>query len=325
MMDSTRQSVDMQRPVVICGVGRSGTSLLQSMLNAHPALCFPPETHFFRRYVADERTRRRFERLGPAALQAALEADAEFARCKLDPRALLQPETGRGLNTARVFVRLLRSVAQRADKSRIGDKDPRSLDHLDSWKREFPAARVVHVIRDPRDVLLSRTKAAWSADRPWWAHIMICKEQLRRGRIVGQRAFGEAYLEVRYERLIADPDSALRRICEHIHLPFDRRMLEFGESAKELVADRELDWKRETLGPLLSNNTEKWRAGLTPFQVRLTERVARESFRDLGYEADDEAGDLRLQEHLALACAPILRFGASAAFQLRRAIGGISA
>ena len=52
-----RLRVDLERPVLVCGIGRSGTSLLQSMLNAHHDLCFPPETHFFRRFVAEHRTR----------------------------------------------------------------------------------------------------------------------------------------------------------------------------------------------------------------------------------------------------------------------------
>ena len=78
------RAVDVERPVVICGVGRSGTSLLQSMLNAHPELCFPPETHVFRRYVANAAARRRYESLGPLALQAALQADADFARAGIE-------------------------------------------------------------------------------------------------------------------------------------------------------------------------------------------------------------------------------------------------
>jgi hypothetical protein len=321
-MNTTANAVvDLERPIVICGVGRSGTSLLQSMLNAHPDLCFPPETHFFRRYIAAPSTRRRLELLGSQALQAALDIDEDFGRVDIAADDLLKPESGRGLDLSRVFRRMLRLTAQRAGKSRVGDKDPRSLDHLAAWKREFPNARVVHVIRDPRDVLLSRTKAAWSAGRPWWAHVMICKEQLRRGRALGRSVFGEAYLEVRYEHLIADADAVLRRICEHVDLPFDSCMLEFGDSAKQLVDVREMEWKKETLGPLLTNNMEKWRTGLTAFQVRMTERVARECFRELGYVEDQSRPPLRYSEQLALACAPLLRLGATAAFDLRRALG----
>lgn len=39
-------SAPLVEPILICGVGRSGTSLLQSMLDAHPAAAFAPETCF---------------------------------------------------------------------------------------------------------------------------------------------------------------------------------------------------------------------------------------------------------------------------------------
>ena len=39
-------------PIFIIGVGRSGTSLLQSMLNSHSKIAFTPETHFIRSYMS---------------------------------------------------------------------------------------------------------------------------------------------------------------------------------------------------------------------------------------------------------------------------------
>jgi hypothetical protein len=43
---------DKEKFVFIVGVGRSGTSLLHSMLNAHTRVCFPPEINFIRRFLA---------------------------------------------------------------------------------------------------------------------------------------------------------------------------------------------------------------------------------------------------------------------------------
>ena len=67
---------------------------------------------------------------------------------------------------ARVFRRLLQRVAARAGKSRVGDKDPRSLDHLAAWKREFPDARVVVMMRDPTECIpscLKLVESNWKA------------------------------------------------------------------------------------------------------------------------------------------------------------------
>ena len=314
--------VDLDRPVLICGVGRSGTSLLQSMLNAHPELCFPPETHFFRRFVAHHRTRGELERAGVSAFQRQLEGDEYFERAELSAAELLDPERERGLDLARVYRRLLRAYTTREGKSRVGDKDPLSIEHLDSLHANFPAAYVLHVVRDPRDVLLSRTKAAWSAGRPWWMHALISREQLRRGRRLGRKLFGARYLEIHYEELIARPEETLRRICEHVAIPYDACMLEFSASAARLVDQRELSWKKETLGPLLSSNSGKWRAELSPFQIRWTQAVCTEYFSQLGYQRAEGPLELSAAERVTGALAPVLRAAASVAYYLRRRLAG---
>lgn len=311
------RAVDLERPLVICGVGRSGTSLLQSMLAAHPEVCFPPETHFFRRYVADRRERLRWEALGPLAFVAHLAEDEDFARAGVDVDELLLPESGRRLDLLRTYRRFLRTVAERAGASRVGDKDPRNLDHLWALRASFPDARVLHVYRDPRDVLLSRTRAAWSACRPWWAHAFVCEEQLRRGRALGRLVFGSRWHEVRYEELIADPEGCLRRVCAAARLDFDPAMLSFSEAARGLVQAEELSWKKETLGPLLSGNAGKWREGLRPAQVALVEAVAREAFDALGYERSG-LGPRRAARALATLTRPLVR----AAYALRLRYGG---
>lgn len=275
--------IDLDRPVLICGVGRSGTSLLHSMMNAHPELCFPPETHFFRRYVARGRLGPDWDEAQRLRLLAHLQADEDFGRVGIAPEQLLADRLA-DEGPAGVFRALLREVAQRASKSRVGDKDPKNIDSLHALHAAFPDAYVIHVIRDPRDVLLSRMRAAWSASRPWWMHPLIYREQIKRGKRHGRELFGERYLELRYEDLISDAEAQLRRVCEHVDLEFDLAMLSFGESAAELVDAKEMSWKRETLGPLLSANTGKWRGTLSPAQVAYCEEICREAFLEHDYE-----------------------------------------
>lgn len=309
---ATSIAVDLERPVFIIGVGRSGTSLLQSMLDAHPDLAFTPETHFYRRYVADVVQRTKLEGRGVLAFMRLIETDAEFARAGVPMEALV--DRGDLLDLEEVFRRLLERAALIRGKCRVGDKDPRNIDYLPALARSFPQALVLHVVRDPRDVVLSRTKAAWSAARPWWVHPLIYREQLRRGRRLGPRLFGPRYLELAYEDLISSPAEALHRVCEHVGLDYSPEMLEFGESARRLVDERELQWKKETLGPLLARNSGKWREGLSSAQVSFTEAVCREAFEQLGYE---RAGGSFSPWHLA---APLLVPGSRLAYdwKLRR-------
>lgn len=303
-------TVDVERPVLVCGVGRSGTSLLQSMLNAHPDLALPPETHFFRRYVARKGLRADLEANGASWFAGALARDEDFQRAGVSAEELLAPFEGRPLDLAAAYARLLALWAVRDGKARVGDKDPRNLDFLPELRAAFPGAYVVHIVRDPRAVVDSRTRAAWSKNRPWWAHALLAQDQLRRGRRVGEQLFGDAYLEVRYEDLLTDPEGQLTRVCDHVDLPYDPAMLDFGGSARRLVGEREMSWKKETLGPLLPGNAEKWRERLEPRQIAFVEAVCTEAFDVLGYERSVGGGG-----HIGHGC---LRLGVRGANGLRR-------
>ncbi|MCY4373123.1 MAG: sulfotransferase, partial [Spirochaetaceae bacterium] len=153
---------------------------------------------------------------------------------------------------------------------------PRCVELLPLLARHWPSAHVVHVIRDPRDVLASKKKAAWSRHRSSVTHVFVNRVQLSAGRRAGPLSFGPRYHEVVYEALLADPQTVLRRLTERIEVPYEEAMLHFGDAARSLVSDEELAWKRETLGPLLATNSGKWRRELTDWEAALAERVCRE-------------------------------------------------
>ena len=191
---------------------------------------------------------------------------------------------GAGFSSVDLYLRLLRAYAEtRGRPAWLGDKDPRCVELLPLIRRDFPSAHVLHAIRDPRDVLASKKKAAWARGHSTLHHILANRTQLKIGRALGPRLFADRYLEVIYEQLLAEPASVLQSICERLGIPFDPAMLEFADSSRELVAEDELAWKKETLGPLLASNTGKWESVLTPWEVALTERTCGEAFDAVGY------------------------------------------
>jgi hypothetical protein len=228
-----------------------------------------------------------------------LEADALVGRLgigRAELRGLVLAQ-GAGFTALRLYRELLAVYCgRRQDAAFIGDKDPRSVELLALMKRLFPEAFVIHIVRDPRDVLASKKKAQWSRGRSALAHLFAHRVQARLGREWGARLFGNRYVEVRYEDLIAEPAAVLGRICATLGIAFHARMLEFSTSSRELVAQDELEWKRETLGPLLADNRDKWSAELTPWEIALADAVCRDALREHGYRG---AGDLGLCARLA--------------------------
>ena len=139
----------------IVGVTRSGTTLLRLMLDAHPDLAIPPETHFVPSLI--KATRKRGVSCDEA--HGIVTGHRQWGDFNLDSAELLRryceldridPET-----TIRAFFEL---YAEREGKPRWGDKTPnyvRRMKQIENW---IPEARFVHMIRDGRDAALSRFK-----------------------------------------------------------------------------------------------------------------------------------------------------------------------
>lgn len=304
------KEITIPRPFVfIVGVGRSGTSLIQSMLAAHSKVAFPPETSFLRRFVTKGIISKKYKRYGLEKSICFLEKDAHFKRTKLNAEKLFKQVSKLGVVTdGAVYRSMLVDMVTREGKSNYGDKDPRAVEFLGLIRNTLPGVHVVHVIRDPRDVLASKKKAAWSRKYGILRHVFANRVQLKMGKLLGPKLFGDRYHEVIYERILENPEDELRKLCEGLGLCFEPSMLNFWESAKKLVSKEEIEWKKETLGPLLRNNQGKWKDILTDLEVALTEILCGSSFDVGGYRYSYRKRYLNINDLLYVYCVALIFF-----------------
>lgn len=252
------------------------------MLNSSPEIAFLPENSFLRRVVFSGRfskLRRSYDRRG---LAEQLESDHAFERLKMNRRdieACLSEHDG-GVT---LFRRVVDHWGPTNGVALAGDKDPRLVEFIPSLSRAFPDAFLIHIYRDPRDVALSKTKASWSKDRAFIWNVFGGRVQLDIARRAGAALFGERYLEVRYETLLNDPETVIRRICQKIDLRYDANMMNPALGGEKLVASNELDWKRNSLKPVDADNRDKWKNGLSAQQAALVERSHRAHMQRLNY------------------------------------------
>jgi hypothetical protein len=131
----------------VCGAPKSGTTWLQRIFDAHPEVCCSGEGHFVSRFSAPMS-----KVINDYNLRLTLEAEqvyegrpyyADIDQAEFD-------------DMVRAFV--LKRLGARADaKTRwMGDKTPNYTHHLPQLHRLFPAAKIIHIVRDPRDVAVSR-------------------------------------------------------------------------------------------------------------------------------------------------------------------------
>lgn len=274
-----------EKMIFVIGVGRSGTTLVQAMLNAHPRIKFPPETHFFRRYIANGKAKEYYESYGLEKFISLISDDPYIHRLGIDIDFLIRQriDPGKGFSPEDLYIKLLMDSISLKESQLLGDKDPRAIEVLPSLKKSFPNSYIVHVIRDPRDTIVSRFKAEWSSGRLFIHHLFVYNAQIRMGINWGKEKFGAKYVQVKYEDILGNPKKTLNKICESFEINFHENMLEFGKSANEIISVDERSWKKEVFGPLLKNNKNKWHGVLKNWQVALTESVCRDLMVKFGY------------------------------------------
>jgi len=218
----------------VVGVPRSGTTLLRLMLDAHPELAIPPETHFIPSVIRSIRRGGSADRVADRITQhrrwADFGLDAGELRGRI--RALDPLEAGPAI---RAFYEL---YAERRGKPRWGDKTPGYATKMRRIAKALPEARFVHVIRDGRAVVGSRNRRSRRplpvdvAARRWKRRVISTRN---RSRGVGH------YTEVRYEDLVGETEATLRIVCSFVELPFDEAMLRHHEGAGERIAEIDRD------------------------------------------------------------------------------------
>ena len=274
------------RPFFIVGAARSGTTLLRVMLDRHPDLAIPPESHFIprlwkrrARYGSGDRIER------PGEFLRDLGADARFRSWDLAIEAVRDELARRGDGAAPTFADAIDAAftayARAQGKTSWGDKTPRYVDDLPLLGTLFPDARFVHVIRDGRDVALSvldmeRLHAhAATAARVW-------ARQIREGRAAGRALGPDRYLELRYEDLLDETEKRLREVCAFLGLSFSRGMLEHGDRALDRIPKRQRGMhSRLALPP--TKGLRDWRSQMDANELAEFEAVAGDELEACGY------------------------------------------
>jgi tetratricopeptide (TPR) repeat protein len=222
-----------RKPVFIVGMPRSGTTLAEQILAAHPMAYGAGERDFW------ENAQARGDRNA-----AALAAEYE---------------------------RLIDGLAP--DAERVIDKMPQNFLHLGLIHAAFPNARIVHMRRNPLDTCLSiyfqhfKRTHAYSHELQDLAHYYGQYQSLMRH---WRRALpADALLEVVYEDLVAEPEAGARRLLAFVGLPWDPRCLDFHRAPRRVMTASKWQVRQK----INTNSVARWRnyeKHLEPLQRLLT-------------------------------------------------------
>jgi hypothetical protein len=268
----------------IVGCGRSGTTLVRAMLDAHCDFAVPFESYF---PVWFARRRAHYERPDGFAVDpflADLLAHESFRRWGLDDdtvRASIAAAAPRDYPAA---VRAaFACYATAHGKRRYADKTPVFVVHLPLLAQLFPESVFVHLVRDGRAVVLSRAEVAWGTNRLEF-ETLTWREQVEQGRADGRALGAHRYREIRYEDLLDDPEQVARDLCAFVGAGFDAGMLRYHERAESILADQPFPEEHGNLTRPPTKGLRDWRTELAPDDVALVEHLAGDTLAAFGYE-----------------------------------------
>jgi tetratricopeptide (TPR) repeat protein len=236
--------VSSDRPVLIVGMPRSGTTLVEQILSAHPAV-----------YGAGE--------IANLANLIAQVGGPDGSAYPLWAKVLTASDFG---VLGQLYLDGLPTPA--AGQVRTTDKRVANFEHLGLIHLCLPGARIIHCRRDPRDVALSCFASRFSdgqdfADdlvelgRYWRAYDRLMahwRRILPPGRM----------LEVDYEAVVEDTESLARRLIDHCGLAWNAACLQFHASGREVRTGSFAQVRR----PIYTGSVGRWRpfaAQLEPF------------------------------------------------------------
>jgi len=261
--------------IFLGGAGRSGTTLLRVMLDAHPHICCGPELKL-------------------------LPVIAEWYQTMTGLLAAVMHSYGNSTadlqhHFRRFIAGLVENFLRASGKSRWAEKTPHNVLFMVLLAEIFPNARFLHVVRDGRDVACSLVRMDWgdpitkrkvayveniaNAARYWRDVVTEVRRQARSPVLAGR------VLEVRYEDLVLHTEATLRRILQFLDEPWDASILSYYT--------RDRSWEpaeastAQAQQPVTARSIGRWRNDMSLADRASFQMQAGKLLRQLGYAAGD--------------------------------------
>lgn len=273
-----------KKPIFIAGLDRSGTSLIYAFLSSHPNISMVRRTNMFRYFYG-----RYGDLSDPVNFERCLDKMTHYKRIvKLnpDPERIRKDFQAGEKSYGRLFALFHEHHAERAGKQRWGDKSLYVERFMPNIIKEFPDAKILHMIRDPRD-RYSSVKKRYKTDRgrvgsatgKWRYSSSLAKRN--------QEYYPRNYSVVTYESLVEQPEVTLGNICEFIGEPYVPEMLAMrgAPELREMGGNSSFD--RFEPGEISTKSVGRYRSAITSSEILFIQLHASRLMQVYGYPKED--------------------------------------
>lgn len=277
-------------PVFVSGTNRSGTTLMYALLATHPNLSMVRRTDMWRYFYG------RFGDLSqPENFEHCLRTMLSYKRIvnlKPDPERIRQEFWQGEASYGRLFALIHQHNAERSGKTRWGDKSLHTEEYADQIFSEFPQARIIHVIRDPRDRYASVKKRLNATSRrigvdtvKWLASVRIARKAAER--------YPDRFMIVRYETLAQQPEETLQLVCDFIGEPYTPEMLTMSGARRYHEAGANTSYEKVKPGVISTRSIGRYRQVISTWEIAFIQTFARRTMAEFGYELEPTSLSIR--------------------------------
>jgi len=281
----------------VVGKERSGTTLLQVLLNSHPNIVAPPESRFIillhTRYGSIKQwTEKNITDFCNDLYKEILFRNLWSIR-KEDLISWLLPAKEK-LNYPLLCKLVFYSIALPGkDILLLFDKNPIYYYFLPQLEALFPEAKFIHIVRDYRANIVSHRKVFKVKQPADIAHRWIKVNELIENR---KKNLGQSYFTLKYETLVTEPENSMKNVCKFLDIPYRENMGKdhitfMYDTFKRNEKQRFREMHNSLFQPINSGHIDEWKQMLLPRDVTEAEAIAGNYAKSrYGYEPTTKPG-----------------------------------
>jgi hypothetical protein len=218
-------------PFFIIGSERSGTTLLMALLGHHPRIAVPEVTWYYPRFSAYLHTYgdlNAAENFRTLVAEMAFGLKTPFFGLPWNPRTIVDELVAAAAKRdfPSAFAAIIGAYATAQAKPRWGEKTPHNLYYVRQILADFPNARILHLVRDGRDVAVEQLQSAFGPTNLHAAAVVWKRTAQEAARLRAELP-ATVWLDVRYERLAQDPAGEMRKVLDFLGEAWDAQVLDF--------------------------------------------------------------------------------------------------
>lgn len=278
--------------VFVVGAPRSGTTLLQNLIACHPDAGTAPETHLFIKITPSLLYERNLPPIGKRPLPKQLRSNQinrlfEDLSDSLDLNTDLLDWSSRLGDHEQIAIRdiVIRffSTLSKDEHTVFIEKSPPHVYFTHEINAIIPEAKIINIVRDPRDVIPSINR--------------MLQQMGKKPRTIYERATiwnrsvaaaeSTHLFTVRYEDLVSDPQTVMKRVFGYLDLAYSADYLaEHSRISEETVKSNET-WKEKNFSRISSDRIGNFKQCLKTKEIGLIESICGQFMRTYGYDSTD--------------------------------------